>query len=333
MGICGMKNIGNSCYMNTALQCVSNCWELTNYFLSDAYLKDINKENVIGHKGILAKSYSNVMKNLWFGSDATYSPFMFKKTVDKISSHFQGYSQHDCQEFLIFVLDGLHEDLNRVLKKPVVEKNEEKNKDIIKSKVDWNNFLLRNQSVLVDLFHGQFKSELHCPDTTCQNNSTNFDPFLFVSLPLVPHTNSYKITAFFIFFDIEIVPIQLFLTFNSECNIMAFRNKIAKMLKINPFSFLIVKMNSKGEYDHLVSSSQLLKINNDTLHKNERPFFLFQIDPKLFYSNANRFYMKQRNIYEIQNYSQTYKDVIKRGEEIQQLFKSDYEEDEESEDD
>jgi ubiquitin carboxyl-terminal hydrolase 4/11/15 len=46
----------------------------------------------------------------------------------------------------------------------------------------WFNFLKRNQSIIVDLMYGQYKSVLDCPK--CNNISVQFDPFLMVSLPI-----------------------------------------------------------------------------------------------------------------------------------------------------
>ena len=68
---------------------------------------------------------------------------------------FSGFAQHDSAELLVFVLDGLHEDLNRVMKKPYVElpdfRHEEES---LRAAYQWNYHLIRNQSVIVDLMHG-----------------------------------------------------------------------------------------------------------------------------------------------------------------------------------
>ena len=52
-GICGLNNLGNSCYLNTSIQCLSSCWEITNYFLRDIYKNDINENNPLGRNGKL----------------------------------------------------------------------------------------------------------------------------------------------------------------------------------------------------------------------------------------------------------------------------------------
>lgn len=41
--------------------------------------------------------------------------------VGRFAPQFSGYQQQDCQELMAFLLDGLHEDLNRVKKKPYIE--------------------------------------------------------------------------------------------------------------------------------------------------------------------------------------------------------------------
>ena len=81
------------------------------------------------------------------------------------------------------MLDGLHEDLNRVQKKPIVPQIESEGFNDEKDAEDsWQNHLKRNQSIIVDLMHGQFKSTVKCPD--CEKLSITFDPFMSVSLPI-----------------------------------------------------------------------------------------------------------------------------------------------------
>jgi ubiquitin C-terminal hydrolase len=86
-GLVGLTNLGNTCYMNTAIQCISNCWELTNYFLRNYYQSHINTVNPIGTKGILAKKYANLIKHLWYGMEVVYSPFDLKNAIGHFNSN------------------------------------------------------------------------------------------------------------------------------------------------------------------------------------------------------------------------------------------------------
>jgi len=83
-----------------------------------------------------------------------------------------------------YLLDLLHEDLNRVTKKPNIEMSEELNRpDAVVAKEYWDAFTARNRSIIVDLMYGQLKSTVRC--LACKNISTAFDPFLSISLPIV----------------------------------------------------------------------------------------------------------------------------------------------------
>lgn len=46
----------------------------------------------------------------------------------------------------------------------------------------WENHIKRNDSIIVDIFHGLFKSTLVCP--VCSKVSVTFDPFCYLTLPL-----------------------------------------------------------------------------------------------------------------------------------------------------
>lgn len=61
------------------------------------------------------------VEKVFSGSYSTVVPKEFKAVLGKFAPQFAGYQQQDSQEFMSFLLDGIHEDLNRVLKKPYTE--------------------------------------------------------------------------------------------------------------------------------------------------------------------------------------------------------------------
>lgn len=119
------------------------------------------------------------------------APFKFKQTIGEFQPRFSGYQQHDSSELLSFLLDGLHEDLNRVKSKPATQAVDSNGRpDAIVAQESWERHQLRNQSVIVDKFQGQLKSKVVCPD--CGKTSVTFDPFMFLSVPL-PQGSSEKL--------------------------------------------------------------------------------------------------------------------------------------------
>eukprot|EP00743_Colponemidia_sp_Colp-15_P007324 GILK01007909.1.p1 GENE.GILK01007909.1~~GILK01007909.1.p1 ORF type:complete len:1576 (-),score=341.81 GILK01007909.1:149-4876(-) len=127
-GATGLHNLGNTCFVNSTLQCLSNTPLLRDFFLSGSYISDINKANPLGTRGRLAEEFAVLLAELWAGRYTSVYPDSFKRTVDKFAPQFAGFEQHDAQELLAYILDGLHEDLNRVtgktpLTSPVLERS------------------------------------------------------------------------------------------------------------------------------------------------------------------------------------------------------------------
>eukprot|EP01041_Mallomonas_annulata_P002523 gene2523-4905_t len=192
-GAVGLTNLGNTCFMASMLQCLSNTKILTEIFLSEEYKKDINISNPLGKGGKIANVYAKLLRDMWSDQYSVVVPDDFKHIIGEFASQFAGYQQQDSQEFMCFLLDGLHEDLNRITNKISTNAIESRNRDDnIVARESWRRYLLRNDSILVDSCFGLSKSHVTC--TGCGNVSVTFEPFNNLSLP-IPVTNTRKLTV------------------------------------------------------------------------------------------------------------------------------------------
>ena len=113
-GLVGLKNIANTCYMNSALQALSNSPPLTGYFLECGNLVE---NNFSRPKPQIAKSYHRLIKDMWCKKRRNNGYVIPKEILHGISSvhpMFRGFQQHDTQEFLRCFMDQLHEELKEI---------------------------------------------------------------------------------------------------------------------------------------------------------------------------------------------------------------------------
>mmetsp|Transcript_13758 Transcript_13758/g.33317 ORF Transcript_13758/g.33317 Transcript_13758/m.33317 type:complete len:1098 (+) Transcript_13758:142-3435(+) len=182
-GSVGMHNLGNSCFINSIVQCLNHMEPLTQYFLNGDYAKELNRRNPLGSGGRVATAYAAMLKEIWSNKYSALAPRMLKQTVASFAPQFNNSYQHDSQEFCQFLMDGLHEDCNRVKEKPYVEELEGIGLEDAKAAIEaWRKHLLRHDSIIVDRCQGMHRSHLTCPK--CGKESVKFDAFSTISLPL-----------------------------------------------------------------------------------------------------------------------------------------------------
>ncbi|XP_078729944.1 ubiquitin carboxyl-terminal hydrolase 32 isoform X2 [Lampetra fluviatilis] len=242
-GATGLSNLGNTCFMNSSIQCVSNTRQLTQYFLSGMHLYELNRTNPLGMKGHMAKCYGDLINELWSGTQKNVAPLKLRWTIGKYAPRFNGFQQQDSQELLAFLLDGLHEDLNRVHDKPYVElKDSDGRPDHEVATEAWENHLLRNKSIVVDLFHGQLKSQVRCK--MCDHVSVRFDPFNFLSLPL-PMDSSMHVEITVIRLDGS-VPVRYGLRLGVEDKYSGLKQQLSELSSLQPQQILLAEVFSSN---------------------------------------------------------------------------------------
>lgn len=194
----GLKNLGNSCYMNAILQCISHTPLMWEYFSNEAFIKDLNRNSKTTN-GTVSSELGKLIHALHQKKNIPHSPSSFKEAFLQLYPDFIGDHQQDSHEFLIILFGLLHKELNREMNQSIKcydtvtlddpDEAEEKKQ----SKEQWRQIQGSDGSVLTDFFCGQTRRALQCEN--CGKRQIIFERFMDLSLPIpILQGNKFKIT-------------------------------------------------------------------------------------------------------------------------------------------
>jgi ubiquitin carboxyl-terminal hydrolase 8 len=201
-GQIGLPNVGNSCYLNSTIQCLVGTKDLLKYFSQSTTLPDGKevrkyqldliaqktvKKNKTETKQNLVKAWYNLMSQLW--SDKSHqnsiNPIPFYRLIGQVAKESKASisingDQNDFQEFLILLLDSLHDGLSKETKMNIIGKDI--NRMDTMARKAYENFIIhfeKDYSIFIKLFNGQINT---LTIGECGHQSNIFDPIKFFQL-------------------------------------------------------------------------------------------------------------------------------------------------------
>jgi ubiquitin carboxyl-terminal hydrolase 4/11/15 len=202
------------------------------------FKSELNPGNKLGCGGTIAKQWAGLLDDL-YNPDAPMShvnPSKFRRAAGRQRSEFAGFDQHDSQEFVMFLLDALSEDLSRIDQKPYTTIPDSTDAMVHDQKAleefgktCWELYESRNASVITDLFSGMYKSTLVCPD--CHKTSFIMDPFSTLTLPIPPGAQplSRKIT----FVPLDGPPVCLNIQLDASDTLQSWKNFVGEKMGVD----------------------------------------------------------------------------------------------------
>jgi len=243
-GIVGLRNLGNTCFMNSTLQCMTQTPWLTDFFKADEHVSQLNRDNPLGKNGKIAEEYGDLIKKIWSNKYTVVAPSAFKHVIGEFAPQFSGYQQQDSQELLSFLVDGLHEDLNRLKKKgynpdPIVSKGKS---DVELAEETWERHKLRHDSAILDNMGGMFRSIVVAP---CGTEYRKFDPFLLTFPVPLPNSNKKQQTVTVVFADTTKQPTKYQVNFSKGGDVGELKQAIAAKAELKTEHLVVAEVFSQ----------------------------------------------------------------------------------------
>jgi ubiquitin C-terminal hydrolase len=254
----GLQNTGNTCFMNSVLQCVGAVEELQLYFRTRRFARDVNTSNTLGLQGRLAHGYAKLLDHMLRRSSVpstpggsarasqagSLAPRELKALMGLYQKRFDGTSQHDASEFLTFLLDGLHEDLNRIRQKPAYQELDSDDDEVEDNQAKiakfWEWWQSRTSSAISDLFQGVIQVERRCVE--CGRVRKSFDACWNVQCELPRSSRNVGLGVIVTFADPRRQPLALGVVTLSTESVQQLTTKIATLAGIEGECLILADM-------------------------------------------------------------------------------------------
>jgi ubiquitin C-terminal hydrolase len=210
-GKVGLNNRGNTCFLNTTLQCLSNVIPLTNYILRNEFLAPLKSEkkkteirNKLGKEFEITKAYVQLMKVLW-NSEEAIDPRTFHTAFQQFDDRFAGFQQQDAEEALIIIMDSIHEVLSYSVQVNITgEQETDMDTWMIEAFREWKRINENKYSIITDIFTGQFVNQIICKEVENRNEvlSRTYENFDRIHVPI--HGNTLY-DCFYHYFNVELL--------------------------------------------------------------------------------------------------------------------------------
>jgi len=161
-GYNGLVNLGNTCFLNSCVQILNHTYELNEYLDSEK-IQNVKKQNI--DDCVILNEWNDLRSTLW-QNNGTISPNKFVYHIHNIAQKknrelFTGWAQNDMSEFLLFIIECLHNSISREIRMRISGNTEnETDKLAVECYTMLKNIYTKEYSEIMDLFYGIYVSEI-----------------------------------------------------------------------------------------------------------------------------------------------------------------------------